>query len=124
MTNVTSFPASRIRSEQARTAMSRSRMLALSVLVPQMASLRQAAEVRYEECIISGVAKEMPVERVRVGNIKIEWRPLSDCVYFRVTVAGVIVMSGHWHGGRQADVATWKRGDWQAELFRAAGRIN
>jgi hypothetical protein len=123
-TNVVAFPAPPLTAELKRIAMGRSRAAALPVLIDRVRDLRHQAVPVLRNVMIGGRRGNMQSGEVRIGNVVVEFDDMGDGfrpgTYFCIfsTSGGRRWMTGYLYEDKTYHIMSWKRGDWQAELFR------
>lgn len=126
--------------KKAQIARRRSRAEALGVIIPRLKELRARADRRQvvgRGSASGGAAKQRLVETATVGRLTLFYFDNEEGTYFSVSIEGERqrVMTGQYNcGGRlyivdgelvvegnrylaDVHIASWKRGDWEAELF-------
>jgi hypothetical protein len=119
--NVIAFPSRPSIADLKRTAMGRSRKLALPVLMARVRELYNAADPVTRRVLVGGREFEVPSRDTQFGNLAVSFARMGDgyreSIYFSISSGGTRVMTGHLYDDHDYHVMSWKRGDWQAQLF-------
>ena len=121
--NVIELPKKASVAEQKLIVMGRSRKAALPLIIERLRHLYRAGSPAQHRMLVGGCPTDVPIVYARVGNLQVEFCPgmSPHGTYFCVFGHGMNVrfMTGYLYDGPVTPyhVMSWKRGEWQAELF-------
>jgi hypothetical protein len=123
--NVIAFKARPSTADLKQIAIGRSRKLALPVLIDRLRDLHKAAQPATVCMLVGGVPTNIPVLYAYAGDLQIEFcSTMGPDTYFAVRHSGSPsrLMTGYLYDTAVTPyhVMSWKRGEWQAELFEEA----
>jgi hypothetical protein len=124
MSDIITFPSKPTADQLAMIAMGRSRKAALPVIMNRLRELRRQGAAAFRPMLIGGRETTVEVQFALVGNAHVEFLSAPSGTYFCILVGPDRVMTGYLDHKPFAGCAledrpmSWKRGPWQAELFK------